>query len=466
VSWRDHIQPDTGSPTTPGGGWRSHIVDEVPERVFDGKAERAAEDKKLVDSMPWYEQAAVGAGNGLINTGRNVADIVGHVPGLGGLRPDRQEWADSDALVKPVTDTTAGAVGEVIGETLPTLPIGGLAGAGGKALLARALPMALRAAPALAQAPKVLKALRWAAPLVAEGGAQGFVLGGPDNRLAGAGAGAGLNVGFGALGEGFGAARRAFGKGAQSAEVAAAELGAQKAAKATRTARAEAGNDAQALYRTLEHLRELKARATPAAIAELERLGAQGIRAADIEAELFRKSAQKLGGDVSAANASGAAFKEALQSEGARAGELAEEASKSSLGADAWSLFKMYGEPIVGAAAGTAIGNQLGSPMLGGAAGTLGGLIFGRTRAGKALRTRLAKPGNQIALNRAGEGVAAFGQGLFGTGAPTSLSTQALLPDAPQYLSPLLAQGENQDPQMLAQLARAEALRRRQEAAQ
>jgi outer membrane lipoprotein SlyB len=77
---------------------------------------------------------------------------------------------------------------------------------------------------------------------------------------------------------------------------------------------------------------------------------------------------------------------------------LAAEKSRPQFGKDIRSLIKSYGEPVLAAAAGGYLGSELGGGP-GAAAGSLGaGLLFGRTRAGKALMTRLTRPGNQAAM--------------------------------------------------------------------
>jgi len=76
-------------------------------------------------------------------------------------------------------------------------------------------------------------------------------------------------------------------------------------------------------------------------------------------------------------------------------------------GKDAASFFKSYGEPLVWGALGAGAGHAMGlSPAETAMLGTVAGSIGGRTRAGKALMSRLTRPGNAMALAGAGEKVA------------------------------------------------------------
>lgn len=144
---------------------------EPARRVFDGKEERAAEDKKLVESMGPLERFRVGIGAGLSNIAKNVGDIASPIlPDA--LTPDRQKWKEERELVAPVTDTTAGGAGEFVGEVAATLPIG----MGAEGLVAKTAGRLLPRAGALAAR-------------LAGGAAPGYVAAGPDHRVGGAVAG-------------------------------------------------------------------------------------------------------------------------------------------------------------------------------------------------------------------------------------------------------------------------------------
>lgn len=427
--------------------WAPKSARRLNAPTFTGKEERAAEEQKLLAGMGPLQRFMTSVGGGALDTLRNVQDITafpGPAPGVRSpMAPDAQQWAAEGHASNLLGTTTEGKIGNVVGEILPTLPMGGGVAGLTKAVLPRALPRALASL----------------LPLVAEGSAQGAVMGGPDGRGMGAGIGGGIAGLFGTLGLGGKALAQTFGRKAVSAEVAGLELAAKKAAQKTAQARSAAGQDATALYRTLEHLRELAGRATPQAQQELDALAARGINPASIEAKLHAKSVAKLAGDATAADESSAAYREAMASEPARAGDLADEIAQPSLGKDAWELFKMYGEPLLGAAAGTGLGNLFGHGALGGMGGTLGGLLLGRTRAGKAILSRLAKPGNQAALARFGRGASNFVGDILESPAPAPLGVAALGQRAAPALMPAFA-GNNAPPPAGGQTQLADLLQR------
>lgn len=232
-----------------------------------------------------------------------------------------------------------------------------------------------------------------------------------------------LGLGAGAAGEGLTAGANAIasnltGRGAAkiaAGQAKAAELGATKAAEATQAARSAAGQDAQALYRALEHVQNLKAAGTPEALAKLQQFEADGT-IQSIQQRLLDKTLDELPGKLGKSQASRAAYQEALQTEPERAAQLVTEAEQPQIGKHALDLFKSYGEPVLGAVAGDLVGDQFGHSKLGAALGTAGGLIFGRTRAGKALANRLAKPGVQMALGRGLEKLGGFLSGAGNVG--------------------------------------------------
>lgn len=258
------------------------------------------------------------------------------------------------------------------------------------------------------------QALRRAAFDTGVGGAAGTVA---------AGLGAGVGAATDAAASGLatrGGARIA------SAETKAAEIGAKKAAEVTQSARSAAGQDAQQLYRSLEHIENLRASGSPEAQAQLAQLEADGT-IKSIQQQLLQKTVDELPGKLSKSLASRAAYQEAAQTEAQRAAQGATEASAPQLGRNAWELFRSYGEPVVGALAGEMVGDQFGHSKAGAALGTMGGLIFGRTRAGKAIANRLAKPGVQMALGRGVESLGGIlgGLGRFGAAAEEGASVSS-----------------------------------------
>lgn len=93
--------------------------------------------------------------------------------------------------------------------------------------------------------------------------------------------------------------------------------------------------------------------------------------------------------------------------------------------ADLRSFLKSYAEPLAWGAAGYGIGDALDlSPGAKAGLGTVAGAIGGRTRAGKALMTRLNRPGNQLqfaeALQRAAENGSPLAKRLLQLSAPAA----------------------------------------------
>lgn len=150
--------------------------------------QKREQGRAVVGDMNTAERLAAGMGQGLVNTAKNVGDIVGRVPGLGFMRPDAEKWKEERELSKPLLDTTSGKVGNFLGETVATLPIGGGAAAGGKAVAANVAPKLLA---------KLAKPMGQA---MVSGSAAGAVLAGPENRGAGAAMGAALPYGLGKVG--------------------------------------------------------------------------------------------------------------------------------------------------------------------------------------------------------------------------------------------------------------------------
>lgn len=208
MGWRD--APEVAAPAT-SAGWRS-APEAGPSRVFTGAEERAAEEKKLVDSMGPLERLLVGLGAGMYGTHLNVSDMVGHLPGLS--RVDPRWWRDEKELYgRTLGSDTAAGVADLAGQTALLAPVGGAAGAVARA----ALP------PALAALAPVLS-------LGAEGAAQGAVAAGPGRRGEGALFGTQFGVGAGTLGHLLG--RLAGAAGGRADAIRAAQLEKARAAKA------------------------------------------------------------------------------------------------------------------------------------------------------------------------------------------------------------------------------------------
>ncbi len=275
--------------------------------------------------------------------------------------------------------------------------------------------------------------------------------------------GAGAGAAGGALGYGIGkglqlGASKLSGKAGrmvEAAELKAAQDAATAEASVTASAKSAAGTSATDAYKQPANLREL------GAVHDLAPDEAQVLAA--LERELAEKSRAKLLPSAARKAAKGQEYAEAVQTEGARAAANYEERMRPTLGRDARALFKSYGEPILGGALGTYAGNEMfDSPTAGGALGTTLGLLTGRTRMGKAIANKLARPGNQASLANA---LRAIAGATSGTGkvveqskrAPAATfgaeQTDELIHAFPQ-LAELLRANDEEDSQSLADVLR------------
>jgi hypothetical protein len=202
--------------------WTPKSARRLDAPVFTGKEERAAEEKKLVESLgidstipgvhPITNALAklgLGYGHGAYNTHLNISDLMGHIPGNAGARVDPEWWRQQEELYgRTLGPDIAAGVGDLTGQTAMLAPVGGGAGAVTRA----ALPQALAAvAPLLT--------------LGAEGAAQGTIAAGPENRAQGALTGLKFGLGTGAAGQ-------VLGKFAQLADLKQEAILAEQVAKA------------------------------------------------------------------------------------------------------------------------------------------------------------------------------------------------------------------------------------------
>ena len=134
-----------------------------------------------------------GAGRGLMQTGRKVANLLG--------ADNEDTIAEANRLDAPLMETGAGKTGELVGEIAATLPAGGVAGAGVRGAAARLLP---RAAAAL----KASTAARVGGAAL-EGGLTSLAVANPGERGEQTAMGVGLGGAFGAAGKLLGAGLRA-----------------------------------------------------------------------------------------------------------------------------------------------------------------------------------------------------------------------------------------------------------------
>jgi hypothetical protein len=186
----------------------------------------------------------------------------------------------------------------------------------------------------------------------------------------GAGVGAaahGVASGIGKLGQ------KALGRAGQI-EAQMTENAARKAIQETLSARSEAGQAAQAAYRTLEHIRDLGAK-QPEVLQGLIDTGVLDPNVvAKLEGELLAKSGGKLGGDVARKEATAETLSAMAQSEPSRAADLAEEALKpsSALKPLGRALGRYAGRAGAGAVLGGAVGGLSGHGKEGAGLGALG----------------------------------------------------------------------------------------------
>jgi hypothetical protein len=186
-------------------------------------------------------------------------------------------------------------------------------------------------------------------------------------------------------------------KGTQRAQQQAAE----ESAKAVAKLEGAAGERAANAYRQMERI-EL-ALQNPA-LPQTERAALEAFKRTPEYAELVAANAK---GILSAAPGAAAereaasiiaqqARQDLPQAIQSRAAELMVPQPK----ADTLSYLKSYAEPVLMSAGLGYLGDQVGGEW-GGRLGAAGGFIFGRTRGGKALMSRLTRPAHQIAIGNA-----------------------------------------------------------------
>jgi len=207
------------------------------------------------------------------------------------------------------------------------------------------------------------------------------------------------------------------GKGASIASAArgkAAQEGAEAALAPVRSIEASARERAANAYRQMERVNlALADPALPAAdrvALEAFKQGPEYAELVAINAKGILASAPDAAAELSAAKQVAAEARSALPAEIARETEARLVPQK---GADIASFLKSYAEPLAWGAAGYGIGDALDlSPGAKAGLGTVAGAIGGRTRAGKALMTRLNRPAHQLQFAEALQGLADKGSPL------------------------------------------------------
>lgn len=170
-------------------------VKRTPEEIAQLEAtERAKLQKENLDSMPWWEKAAVGNTMAWHEGALGIGNMLGLV--------DDERLKEVQEQNAPLKSTGAGMVGNIVGQAAMTAPAGGALGAGLKGL-----SMASTGASMLPRALQVVGRVAGATPTRAalEGGMQAAIYADPTNRGEDAWEGAALG---GALGVGAKAAGR------------------------------------------------------------------------------------------------------------------------------------------------------------------------------------------------------------------------------------------------------------------
>ena len=156
---------------------------ELRKRVQAGRDATNAQMDALdpTKGMSTYEKTMAGVGGGMLDVAQGLGNMVGLV--------DDEEVAAKKATDAALADTTAGSVGQMIGEGVALLPLGlaggGLAAAGASKVAPQALKFLPKAVQTLA--PRIAGG---ATAATLEGGAGGAVLANPNERGRGAAKGA------------------------------------------------------------------------------------------------------------------------------------------------------------------------------------------------------------------------------------------------------------------------------------
>lgn len=221
----------------------------------------------------------------------------------------------------------------------------------------------------------------------------------------------GIGAGVGLAGYGLGQASEAVGdklSGAlarlrTAAQGRAAQQAADEGAAQVASLAGRLGGEVQKGSRQVENLMRLEPSMTPAQQAELAAQRASGTvpalqqRVAQSTLEALPDQAQAIASREAELRAAQASLPQAIA---ARAAEL----QKPQMGKDALSFAKSYAEPVIAAYAADKAGEAMGlDPRARAGLDTAAGIVFGRTRAGRAMLNRLQRPGNQIGFANAAE---------------------------------------------------------------
>lgn len=225
---------------------------------------------------------------------------------------------------------------------------------------------------------------------------------------------AAVGAGFGAAGHGAGKLLRGgLGRltrsGAQQEALATAKAGAQAAEETAgklQSAAGALGGETQKGSRYVENLMRLEQTMTPQQRALYQQLQAQGV-VPNLQQSVAQGTLDALPAQAATIAAKRAELAVLQQAAPAATAARAQDLLRPQVKADAKSFAKSYAEPLAWALGAQQIGNAVGlDPAQQGILAGAAGIVGGRTRAGKALATRLNRPGHQAAIGRAKQAAA------------------------------------------------------------
>lgn len=272
--------------------------------------------------------------------------------------------------------------------------------------------------------------------------------------------GGGLGAAGTAAAEGLGAASKAFGRMAKKAFSKADDMAQKEAQAAVDSARGSLGAKVQQANRLVENLQRLRdaGTATPEQLAQLEALSPQ---LEVLNRKLMEAGLKDLPGMAGEVEMAKALFKEAQEAAPLAARDAAERIlSKGEAGRQLLARVKRYWPVAAGALAG-GVADRLGLGISGGLLGAGGGAAMG-AYARPMIQALWRMRSHPAVASRLAQGAERFTGGLSEwLGPRASGLTRVLDDDAARLLPfPAVAEEEQTDPALLAQMARANALLR------
>jgi hypothetical protein len=219
---------------------------------------------------------------------------------------------------------------------------------------------------------------------------------------------------------------------AGSARDRAGSQAANEVAEQIASARGALGAETQKGSRFIENLGRLEPEMSAAQRAALD---AQRATVTDLSRSVAQGTLERLPGQAATIAERQAALETLTRAAPQATASRTQQLLTPQVGADTRSFIKAYGEPVVASYLGYKAADLAGMEPEGKAtAAAAAGLIFGRTRAGKALKSRITRPAHQFALADAlrrgsqGKTVAGLRRALA-TGAPAVVTQQMLTED-------------------------------------